>query len=387
MKVVFKLIGLAIICSALCVLSGTARSLAGEELQENSDPATAGSDAPANKLKIFVSILPLQDFVEKVGGDLVEVEVLVPPGQSPATYTVTAKQMARLVKADLLFTCGLPFEDALLPKIKRLVKSQKVVNTAQYIRPYKINGTFFMPVKDEPDSKAETGQTAEGDSNTRPQDEAASAVAVAVDQAVEPEDEGHFEQEEHGEHYSMEDRDPHTWLSPLLAKAQVYTISQNLCKIDPDNAETYKANQAAFEKELTKLHHRLYRELRPMRHKMFIVFHPAFGYFARAYGLWQLIIEEDGKPPSAKRLAELIALAKEKEAKVIFVQKQFDHRAAQTIADEIGGSLIEVDPLAKDYIKNMTEMGDQIAAVLQAQEAALQETAPQEAEATPAATP
>ena len=165
----------------------------------------------------------------------------------------------------------------------------------------------------------------------------------------------------------MEDRDPHTWMSPLLAMSHGETIAQTLRKFDPAGKEYYKANLDALRKKMKALHHRLYRVLRPLRKKMFITFHPSFGYFARAYGLWQLVIEEEGKPPSAKRLTELIDIAKEKDAKIVFVQEQFNHKAAQTIADELGGTIIELDPLAKDYINNMNSMADKIEAVLREQ--------------------
>jgi zinc transport system substrate-binding protein len=89
-----------------------------------------------------------------------------------------------------------------------------------------------------------------------------------------------------------------------------------------------------------------------------VVFHPSWGYFAADYGLNMITIEIEGKEPSAQDLAKLVDLAKEKHVKVIFVQPQFSTRSAQAVAEEIGGEVVAVDPLAKDYIANMDKVSD-----------------------------
>ena len=75
----------------------------------------------ASPLKIFVSILPVQYFVDRVGGDRVQVETLVQPGHSPATYAPTPKQMANLAASQIYFTIGVPFENSLIAKLNRSV--------------------------------------------------------------------------------------------------------------------------------------------------------------------------------------------------------------------------------------------------------------------------
>lgn len=89
-----------------------------------------------------------------------------------------------------------------------------------------------------------------------------------------------------------------------------------------------------------------------------MVFHPSWGYFAAEYGLTMITIETEGKEPSAQDMAKIVDIAKEKQVRVIFVQPQFSTRSAQAVAEEIDGEVIAVDPLAKDYIKNMDRVSD-----------------------------
>jgi zinc transport system substrate-binding protein len=89
-----------------------------------------------------------------------------------------------------------------------------------------------------------------------------------------------------------------------------------------------------------------------------MVYHPSWGYFAADYGLNMISVEIEGKEPSAQDLTELVDLAKEKDVKVIFVQAQFSTRSAEVLAQEIGGEVVAVDPLAKNYIENMDSVSD-----------------------------
>ena len=96
-----------------------------------------------------------------------------------------------------------------------------------------------------------------------------------------------------------------------------------------------------------------------------MVFHPAWGYFAHDYGLEQIPIEAEGKGPTAKGLAAVIEEAKQAGIKVIFVQKQFSEKSAETVANAIGGRVIQMDPLARDYLDNMRKIAQTFAEVLE----------------------
>lgn len=258
------------------------------------------------KIKTFVSILPQAYFVERVGGPYVDVEVFVGPGQSPATFEPTGKQMSRLGRAMIYFQIGVPFEKSLLRKISGTFKNLCIVDTRYGIEP-----RFFR----------ESGE------------------------AQVP--------------------DPHIWLDPKLVKIQASTICDTLCGIDPEHIAEFKKNLFSFQGDLDSIDARLRSTLAPLKGQRIYVFHPAFGYFADSYGLDQVAIEVEGKTPSAKQLTGLINKAKKEGVRVIFVQPQYSKIDAETIASAIGGIVVPVDPLAREYIRNLEDMAASIKKALQ----------------------
>ncbi len=96
-----------------------------------------------------------------------------------------------------------------------------------------------------------------------------------------------------------------------------------------------------------------------------MVFHPAWGYFARDHGLDQIPIEIGGKEPGARDLINLIEEAKNDGIKIIFVQKQFSEKSAEAIAAAIKGKIIQIDPLSKDYLNNMKIVAETFRRVIQ----------------------
>lgn len=238
--------------------------------------------APPEKIPVFVSILPQVFFVEKIGGDRVVVDVLVQPGQSPHTYAPTPRQMGKLAEAKVYFRIGVAFENAFIPKIENSLPNLLIVDTRQ---------------------------------------------GISLEKSTEHVDEdGHTHEEE---------LDPHIWLDPQLVKKQAEIIKITLTQLDPEGQTLYENNFSVFTAELDALHGRLTKALAPLRGKIFFVFHPAFGYFAKAYGLKQIAVETGGSTPSARHLAGLIAAARQKEVKVLFVQPQFSKKSAETVARAI----------------------------------------------------
>jgi len=171
------------------------------------------------------------------------------------------------------------------------------------------------------------------------------------------EEEEEHENESH-EEQDHEELDPHIWTSPANAKIMVEDIYEGLVELDPENEAYYAQNRDAYLKDLDALDTRVKEKLEGKEEKNFMVYHPSWGYFAEDYGLNMISVEIEGKEPSAQDLAELVDLAKEKNVKVIFVQAQFSTRSAEVLAQEIGGEVVAVDPLAKDYISNMDNVSD-----------------------------
>lgn len=253
---------------------------------------------------VAVSILPQQEFVEKIAGDRVNVVVLIPPGASPATHEPTAGQLRDVADAKAYFTVGsgLPFENVWLEKIETVNEDMLIVDCSEGI-------TIIEMHEEEHEGEEEAGH-------------------------------------DHG------GVDPHIWTSPMNAKIMVENTCLGLIEIDPDNIELYLQNKEAYLKELDEADARI-RATLGEEGGSFMTYHPSWNYFAAEYGLDMITIEEEGKEPSPRDMQRLIDEAEEKNIKVIFVQAQFSTQSAGAIASEIGGEIVTVDPLAKDYIDNL----------------------------------
>jgi len=289
--------------------------------------AAASCQAPSeqkgarDRIGVFVSVPPQAYFVERIGGPWVEVEVLVPPGQSPATYEPTPRQMARLAKARVYFRAGLPFEQRLIAKISSSLKELKIVDTRKGIRLRMMAEPFGSPVG------AAAGPTS-------------GSAAGGKAPAATP--------------------DPHVWLDPCLAKIQARTMCEALAALDPGHAAQFRRNLRALENDLDAVDTRIARLLEPVRGRAFYVFHPAYGYFADRYGLRQVAVEMGGKEPGPRRLAELIGKARRDGVRALFVQPQFSSAAVRAVAEAIGAKVVVLDPLAHDYIKNLEDIAKKI---------------------------
>lgn len=288
-------------------------------------PANAEEKSMGN-VKAFASISPMAYFVERVGGPNVEVSVLVGPGQDPHTFEPTPKLMAKLADAQVLFKMGFPFEETLIKKVGSTFRNVEVVDLQKGIKLRKMTG-----------------------------EESEAGVA----------EHGHGEAEEH-EHESGE-MDQHSWLDPQLAKIQARTIANTLIRIDPSHKAEYEKNLKDFQTDLDAVHEQLTKALAPVKGRSFFVFHPAYGYFGDAYGLKQIPVQIEGKEPTAKQLARLIDLAREDGVRVIFVQPQFSRKSAEALAKAIGGAVVPLDDLARDYLRNLREMAANLDSALSSQ--------------------
>jgi zinc transport system substrate-binding protein len=150
------------------------------------------------------------------------------------------------------------------------------------------------------------------------------------------------------------ENDPHIWLSPRNAKIMVQNICDGLIRIDPQDRDYYIQNENEYLAELDKLDTDISGNLSGVTNRWFLVDHPAWAYFAADYNLTQLAIEVEGKPLSVSDFANVVQEAEEHNIKVVFASPEFDVKTAQSVADKIGASVAFIDPLARDYINNMT---------------------------------
>lgn len=279
---------------------------------------SAQSSDSADVLQVTVSIPPQKYFVERVGGERVEVNVMLPPGASPATYEPTPQQLRRLDEADAYARIHVPFENAWMDRIRSANSDMLVVDLTQEIDRMPMAGSHHH---------------------------------------------GNAEHH-HGEVEEVKNPDPHIWLSPPLVKEQAQTIYEALVQLDPDHQQEYRANLDRFIADLETLDREIEQTLSAVENEEFMVFHPAWGYFARAYDLEMIPIEVGGTEPSAAQMSKLITKAKEENIDIIFAQPQFSTKDAETIAQEIGGEVLLIDPLSSDWMENMRQVANTFEKVL-----------------------
>ena len=143
--------------------------------------------------------------------------------------------------------------------------------------------------------------------------------------------------------------DPHLWTSPRRVAAAAEALAAELARLDPEGAPVYRRRLAAFRDEVEALDAEIRRELAGVAGRSFLVYHPAWGHFAREYGLEQLAIEEEGKEPGPRRMVELIREARREGVTVVVAQAGFPARGARVVAEEVGARVVTLDPLARDW--------------------------------------
>jgi zinc transport system substrate-binding protein len=262
-------------------------------------------ETDSDKLVVAVTILPQAGLVEAIGGDKVKVLVMVPPGASPHTYEVTHEQMTTLSRAKMYVKVGsgVEFELAWMDKLIAVNVSMRVVDCSEGIR------------------------------------------------VLEMDEDHHDHDHEHD--HGRTGLDPHIWLSVRNAMIMAQNICAGLVQVDPANQDYYEENCADYLEQLAKLDSEIAESLSEVENRRFIVFHPAWGYFARDYDLIQIAVEQDGKEPDIDYRIRLIEEAREQDIRVVFLSPQYPTKSADVIAREIDGRVVIIDPLAKDFIGNM----------------------------------
>ena len=279
---------------------------------------------------VFVAAPPYQGLLEQIAGDFITVETLVSEGDDPHSYSPTPRKISDLSKASLYFTAELPFEKSLHAKLKEGNPNVKIINLVAGL-----DRRAFKPGEHDHDHAHDDH-----------------------DHAHDDHDHAH-DDHDHG----SEELDPHVWLAPALLIEQVRKMTNSLGEIlsEEEKAKAQK-NSESLVKSITDTDKELAKTLAPLRGEAFYVYHGAFGYFADAYGLKQIPVEINGRSPEPKRLTALIKQAQSDEVKVIFVQPQFDQTSARSLADSIGGSVVSIDPLAKDPVQNLRDIAAKIGA-------------------------
>ncbi len=274
--------------------------------------AACSSPQKTKQNLITVSVLPQKYFVERIAGDLVEVQVLIPPGASPATYSLSPSQMKDLSDSQAWLRIGkIGFENTWYEKIEQ------------------------------------------GNPNLEFFDTSDSAKWI------------YGVEEVHGDHVHQHGVDPHIWMSPDEVVKIAELTFQALASLFPENAQAFEGNFEAFRSEIEALDRDLTAKFDRLENRKFLIFHPALTYFARDYNLVQVPMEVEGKEPSPKYMSELVKHSREDNIHVVFIQKEFDLENAQQMAIELDGEVVQIDPLSEQWETQIREIADKIVAALE----------------------
>lgn len=264
----------------------------------------------ADKPLVFVSVLPQKTIVEGIAGDFLHTEVMVGKGFNPATYQPSPQQITRLSKAVLYVRAGMPFEQSWLPRFISVNPSMKVLDMRE--------GLQLLPAHDHHPS--------------------------------------------HGHHAA--ETDPHVWTDPTLVRLHAQQLRDTLSQLYPAQSSRFDENYRRFATQLEQLDRELKRTLAPLQGSSFLVYHPAWSYFARRYGVQQIAVEHEGKEPNPRRLAQLVEVARKANIHIILVQPQHSSATAKVLADAIDARLLEMDPLEEDFAAALRKLAHTLAGEL-----------------------
>jgi zinc transport system substrate-binding protein len=247
------------------------------------------STAFAQPIKVVASIYPVGDMVKEVGGDRVEVRVLLPPGASPHVFEATPGMAKELSRARIFFEVGAGLE----------FWAEKLV---------------------------------------RASGERIRIVVLSDGMKLLREEGGHGH--EHGT------ANPHIWLDPVLAIEMVRKVEKALEEADAQGAGIYRRRSAEYIAKLQALDAEIRKAVSTFSIKSFVSFHPAWDYFALRYGLNSagVIEESPGKEPSPRKLQAIVKAIKDYHIRAVFAEPQLNPKAAEVIAREAGVRVIMLDP-------------------------------------------
>jgi len=259
----------------------------------------------SNKKTITVSIPPFKYFIEAIGSEDFNVNVMVPAGANPHIYEPIPGQIAALRKSVAFISDGyLGFEMTWLDRFYETNRSMKRLSLGDHIDLIK---------------------------------------------AVGHSDNGH-----------IEGVDPHYWVSPTCAMVMAISVKDLLCELKPENREKYEQNYSKLIETISVIDQKAKDLFSGLKGRSFMIFHPTLGYFARDYGLNQIAVENEGKEPTPSTLKDLIDNARSQNLKVIFVQKEYDTRNARAIASETGSVIETIDPLSENWPGSMMEIINEV---------------------------
>lgn len=273
--------------------------------------ACSGQNSTTDKTKLLVSIEPQRWILEQLTDSNVVISTVLQQGADPETFESTLRQRAQAEDSKIFFITGtLPFE------VKMQSSSQETVDTSDGV-----------------------------------------ALIYGTHEHCHKHENGDEEAHEHA-HGSA---DPHYWTSVSGAKI----IARNMAKALLDNG-IYPKNEVeskleALENKLDSIDNVIRLQLQDSNKKTFAIWHPSLSYFARDYGLEQLVVGQEGKEMSARQLKERVDHALADSVAVLFFQKEYDSRTAQTLNDAIGSRLVYIAPMDYEWDSQIILIANELA--------------------------
>jgi len=312
----------------------------------------------AAEATVAVTIVPQIEMVEAIAGERVEVVEMIPKGFSPANYSPSPSEMRAFSEASIYFSIGVPADmQNILPRAEER-SDLEVVKLFERIET-KYPHRYFGEEDEDSHQHEEADEHEDADHHEENADH---------DDGHSHEEDGHHheenvEQDEHG-HNHAGGRDPHIWLSLNRASYMVEIMRDELIELLPEFENEFKENADQYLAKLAAANQKNKELLAPYKGEAILVYHPSFGYFTENYDLKMLSIEKDGKEPGPQHLQEVIENAKEKGIQNVFYQAEIDSTKTRAVAEELDGEIVQLNPLAENYIENLENMAAEMASEL-----------------------
>lgn len=302
---------------------------------------------------VIASIAPVGYLAKAVGGDKIEVQSLAKGDVH--SYEPKPNDMKAVAKARIFIAAGLEFEEAWIPRFKASAKNLVVVQSDAKI----------AKLKEEHSGHAEHDEEHSGHDDHKAKDDKHSGHAAKDKHAehsghvTKDKHAGHAEHDEkHEAHEEHDDQheahaDPHVWLNPMLAITMARNISDALIAMDKANKDFYLKNFQKLMNDLLAFDESAKNELAGLKNRKFVVYHPAWGYFAEHYDLEQISIERNGKEPKIDEMASTVKMIKDENIKVIFADPNRSQKSAQVLASQTGAKVELLDPLGYNLLENL----------------------------------
>ncbi|MDD7323129.1 MAG: zinc ABC transporter substrate-binding protein [Campylobacter lanienae] len=306
---------------------------------------------------VIASIAPVGYLAKAVGGDKIEVQSLAKGDVH--SYEPKPNDMKAVAKASLFIAAGLEFEEAWIPRFKASAKNLVVVQSDAKIAKLKEEHSGHADHDEEhsghDDHKAKDDKHsghAEHAAKDKHADHKAKDDKHAGHAGHAEHDEKHEAHEEHDEEHEAH-ADPHVWLNPVLAITMARNISDALIDMDKANKDFYLKNFQKLMNDLLAFDESAKNELAGLKNRKFVVYHPAWGYFAEHYDLEQISIERNGKEPKIDEMASTVKMIKDENIKVIFADPNRSQKSAQVLASQTGAKVELLDPLGYNLLENL----------------------------------